>query len=533
MSKNKASKEQIEAVRVGLNTKQVVFDKAIKDTQEFKDAVKRLQDRYDTANKPRDLDVYNEMVLWHDAAERIKAGRYFSGWRGEPADKDIEAEMQRHLREQQNKKEQAAQDIQRVFRGHQGRKKFDKELVKKLASGGTRESLEQEKMLAQEKLQKGKWFSGLRSGPDEKAILAEVEAERERKAKIRQDRFALVEERRKQLAERNEEKRSQATAKREETTKLKVVASKAKGEQIKKSAEVARKNKPVIEYASSLSHNSTIYTIMSKSIEFAKVDSGFDKVMFMFSMKTILLGPDFQDFKARLAEKEQKAFMAAEKKLDADLVKLSEAIDDGIKNNTLDKPQNGIIRKCIVSIAKTVGLIVSLTVVIPGAFVSMGIQKVVGPNKVSTKLNLSLGLVLFSIKDFVDSKTKSSTVEEAMDKMVEDVDKNFGKQMSIIAKNYSHNGPSAEVTEEETREASQRLQGRKWFGSVRSKATEEEVANEVRVKKDQQQRESEAVEVANRFQDRFARIRSQGKTFAGRELARKAEESKDKGPTKQ
>jgi hypothetical protein len=536
------SKEQIEELRkvfAAKNPAGVVVDKAIKSTSQFKKASERLKERRGSANKPSDLDTYSEMVQWHDAAERIKGARYFSSWRGEPSKEAIEAEMQRHLKEEKARREEAATNIQRVFRGHQGRKEFDKQLIKQLASGEIRESLEQEKRLAQERLQQGQWFKRFRSGPDKKVVLAEVMANRERQTKIRQDRFAPVKERREQLAKRNEEKRAEATARREEVAaqakaRREEVAAQAKARREEVKAQKAVKNEAenLMARLSSFDMGGSLYKMMSKSIEIATVDGQFKNETFILSMNTMLLGPDFQGFKENLAEKDRKAIEAAEKKLDADLVKLAKAIDHGIKTNTLDTPENGVIRKCVVGIAKTVGLIVilSLTGV---ALVNEVVKKIAPKNIVSNKIDKSLVSVIDFFHDFVDHKTKSSSVEAAMDKMVRDVEKNFGKQMSVIAKKYCQRFPNEEISDQDKQEANKRIQARKWFGSVRSKPGEEEVVAEVKSIKAQQQKEFEAVKFASRFQDRFQKINTGIRTFAGREQAKRAEAAKGTGHEKQ
>lgn len=525
------SKEQIEELRkvfAAKNPAGVVVDKAIKSTSQFKEASERLKERRGSANKPSDLDTYSEMVQWHDAAERIKGARYFSSWRGEPSKEAIEAEMQRHLKEEKARREEAATNIQRVFRGHQGRKEFDKQLIKQLASGEIRESLEQEKRLAQERLQQGQWFKRFRSGPDKKVVLAEVMANRERQTKIRQDRFAPVKERREQLAKRNEEKRAEAKARRE---KIAAQAT-ARIKEVKAQKAVKNEAENLMARLSFFDMGGSLYKMMSKSIEIATVDGQFKNETFILSMNTMLLGPDFQGFKENLAEKDRKAIEAAEKKLDADLVKLAKAIDHGIKTNTLDTPENGVIRKCVVGIAKTVGLIVilSLTGV---ALVNEGVKKIAPKNIVSNKIDKSLVSVIDFFRDFVDHKTKSSSVEVAMDKMVRDVEKNFGKQMSVIAKKYCQRFPNEEISDQDKQEANKRIQARKWFGSVRSKPGEEEVVAEVKSIKAQQQKEFEAVKFASRFQDRFKKINTGIRTFAGREQAKRAEAAKGTGHEKQ
>jgi flagellar basal body rod protein FlgB len=640
------SKEQIAIIKAAMGVTlptadQISVRDEVKKTDIFRKASDRLKIRRDTANKPKDEDVFAEVVAWQEAIDRIKGARYLSGWRSEPGAKDIEAEVikeQERQEIQRAREQQAAQDIQRVARKHLERKKaresvaqeVNKALEKRLASGETVEVQTQEREAAKQRLQEKKWFSAVRSGPSENEVSAEVTAEKDRLAKVREERFSEVWERRKEDAERGAQKGKEAEARRDDRKKeakenfeaqalrrAEVMKSRAdqklraklessaidfaksmgsalaheaflkdtRGALLKiekeinntlsavstlttviieaENAGIHREKAPVAQMKAmqeksekDLHRNKVAlesetkkvdemhnpHTLMTKAIEIATIPrkdgKEFNRDVFRFAMKTMLLGPDFEEFKGDVKEKDKKALGDAEKKLDADLVKLAEAIDHGIKTNTLDKPQeNSLIRKCLIGLTRTVASLVMLAMGVIGMGFGVGARADLGMDvNQSAAAGAAVGLaggfigykIVTSLNKFINAKSPSSAIEAQMDALVTSVDKGFSAQMAKIATQYRE-APKGEVSEEEKGAAAKTIQDKKWFGGMRSGPTKAEVDTEVAAERDRQAREAKAASVATRFQDRIGRVKEQGKTFVGRVAAAKRADDKGTG----
>lgn len=239
------------------------------------------------------------------------------------------------------------------------------------------------------------------------------------------------------------------------------------------------------------------YVMMRSAIDLAEKKGSFDKEVFRREIKRQFLGSGFEAFKRKTDETMQEKLTDAENKFDRELDKLTNEVDKGIRNKSLETPQqNGIVKKCIRSLLHAVTALVTVATAYPAAVGYVAGAKMattgsmaataatvaakvgVGAATVGSVVGAGAGVAaggllayaVYKINSAIDSRSPSSRAEDLMDKLVETTNKAFGEHMA--------------------------------------ESSEKGVSNR---------------KTAARFQDRVARIERHGKTHEGREQARRAE----------
>lgn len=245
------------------------------------------------------------------------------------------------------------------------------------------------------------------------------------------------------------------------------------------------------------------HKIMTDAIKHAEKGGSFDKNIFKAEMKKQFLGRGFPEFKRKQGNEMRDKLNGAEKKFDSALSVLADEVDKGIKNNTLKTQQeNGTFRKCIRGVLHAVTALVSLASAYPAAVGYVAGAKMattgsmaataatvatkvgVGAATVGSAVGAGLGLAtggflaytIYKINSSLDASSPSSRVEDYMDKLVDTTNKAFGTHISELS--------------EKGRES----------------------------RKD-----------AKRFQNRIERVSDHGRTFEGREKAKKEAQEKGEG----